>query len=118
MSLGIEGPLATAMLPTPRDGQLRQNVPRADGVAAAGPGAAPTRDAALWAAAQAMEASFLSMMLEDAGVGEVPDAFGGGAGEEHFASFLREAQAKEMVEAGGIGLAESLFEAMKGRADV
>ncbi len=76
------------------------------------------RDGPMWAAAQALEASFLALMLEDAGVGEVPSSFGGGPGEAHFASFLREAQAKGMVEAGGIGLAESLFDAMKGRADV
>ena len=76
-----------------------------------------TRDGQIWAAARSLEASFLALMLEDAGVGAVPSAFGGGPGEAHFASFLREAQARGMVEAGGIGLAESLFDAMKGRSD-
>ncbi|SMY08244.1 rod-binding protein [Flavimaricola marinus] len=78
---------------------------------------APTRDEQLLAAAQNLEASFLAEMLKSAGVGAPRETFGGGAGEEHFASFLREAQAKEMVQAGGIGLAEALFEAMKARAD-
>ncbi|KQI73791.1 chemotaxis protein chel [Loktanella sp. 5RATIMAR09] len=66
-------------------------------------------------AAQKMEATFLAEMLKSAGVGKPREAFGGGAGEEHFASFLRESQAQEMVKAGGIGLAEALFEAMKVR---
>lgn len=66
-------------------------------------------------AAEKMEAAFLSEMLKAAGVGKPPEAFGGGAGEEHFASFLREAQAGEMVRAGGIGLAETLFHALKER---
>lgn len=74
-------------------------------------------DAKLLEAAQKLEATFLSEMLKAAGVGAPRDAFGGGAGEDQFASFLREAQAKEMVSAGGIGLAEALFEAMKVRMD-
>lgn len=67
-------------------------------------------------AAQKMEATFLAEMLKSAGVGKPRETFGGGAGEEHFASFLREAQAQEMVKTGGIGLAEALFEAMKVRS--
>ena len=78
---------------------------------------AAARDAKLWDAAQELEANFLAEMLKSAGVGEPPDAFGGGAGEEQFASFLRLEQAREMVDAGGIGLAESLFEALKERTD-
>lgn len=78
---------------------------------------APDRDAALRDAAERLEAGFLAEMLRSAGVGDVPESFGGGTGEEQFASFLREAQAREMVRAGGIGLAESLFEALKGRSD-
>jgi Rod binding domain-containing protein len=75
----------------------------------------PNDDARLRAAAEKMEASFLSEMLKSAGAGAARDSFGGGAGEEQFTSFLRDAQASEMVKAGGIGLAESLFEAMKSR---
>ena len=75
------------------------------------------RDQKLRAAARELEANFLAEMLKSAGVGKTPEAFGGGAGEEQFASFLRLEQAREMVNAGGIGLAQSLFEAMKERAD-
>lgn len=65
--------------------------------------------------ARALESQFLSEMLKSAGVGRTPEAFGGGTGEDQFASFLREEQARQMTEAGGIGLAESLFEAMMAR---
>lgn len=79
--------------------------------------ATAARDAALKDAARELEASFLSLMLESAGLGATPGAFGGGAGEDQFASFLRLEQARAMVDAGGIGLAQSLFEAMRERAD-
>lgn len=75
------------------------------------------RDAALFKAAQDLEASFLAEMLKSAGFGKPRDAYGGGVGEDQFGSFLRQAQAKEMVKQGGIGLAQSLFEALKERAD-
>ncbi|WP_343080515.1 rod-binding protein [Ostreiculturibacter nitratireducens] len=71
----------------------------------------------LWAAAQSLEASFLAEMLKNAGFGAAREGFGGGSGEEQFTSFLRERQAEDMVRHGGIGLAESLFEALKERAD-
>lgn len=66
-----------------------------------------------WNAAQELEISFLSEMLKSAGFGEARNSFGGGAGEDHFTSFLRQAQAREMVKAGGIGLAETFFNALK-----
>lgn len=78
---------------------------------------APTRDDTLRDASEKLEASFLAEMLKSAGFGKTPDAFGGGEGEDQFASFLIQAQADKMVEAGGIGLAEQLFEALKERAD-
>ena len=74
-------------------------------------------DAQLRDAAEKLEATFLSEMLKSAGLGTPRDAFGGGQGEEQFSSFLREAQAEELVKSGGIGLAQSLFEAMKVRAN-
>ena len=73
------------------------------------------RDATLRAAAQKLEARFLSEMLKPAGLGAPRDAFGGGAGEGQFASFLREAHAEEMTRAGGIGLAQPIFEALRAR---
>jgi len=72
---------------------------------------------ALWNAAKELEASFLSEMLKSAGIGKTPDSFGGGIGEDQFASFLRQEQARSMVDSGGIGLAQSLFEALKERSD-
>jgi len=68
-------------------------------------------------AAQKLEATFLSEMLKAAGLGETRKAFGGGAGEDQFSSFLRQAQAEEMVKAGGIGIAESLYQALKEKTD-
>lgn len=77
----------------------------------------PARDHALREAAQELEANFLAEMLKSAGVGKTPEGFGGGAGEDQFASFMRLEQAREMAQSGGIGLAESLFHALKERAD-
>lgn len=68
-------------------------------------------------AADAFEAMFLSQMLESAGLGKSPEGFGGGVGEEQFSSFLIDEQAKAMVKAGGIGLAETIFNAMKAHAN-
>ncbi len=62
--------------------------------------------------AKALEAAFLSEMLSHAGLEGSAGAFSGGIGEEQFASFLREAQAKSIVEHGGIGLAEQLFQSL------
>lgn len=73
----------------------------------------PDKDSQLRVAAQQLEAAFLAEMLKSAGVGKTPESFGGGAGEDQFASFLRQAQAEDMAKAGGIGLAEALFEALK-----
>ncbi len=75
------------------------------------------RDKALFQAAKDLEASFLAEMLKSAGFGKPRKANGGGIGEDQFGSFLRQEQAKDMVKKGGIGLAESLYEALKERAD-
>ncbi len=74
---------------------------------------AARRDQALRDAAKEMEAGFLAEMLKSAGLGKTSESFGGGAGEEQFASFLRQEQARAMVEGGGIGLAESIYNALK-----
>lgn len=78
------------------------------------PAPMPARDAALMARAKELEAAFLAEMLGHAGMEADPGAFGGGIGEAQFASFLRQEQARMLVERGGIGLAESLFRAMGG----
>ena len=62
--------------------------------------------------AKALEAAFLSEMLSHAGLQPAEGPFSGGIGEEQFASFLREAQAKSIVDHGGIGLAEQLFQSL------
>lgn len=72
----------------------------------------PDRDATLRARAQEMEALFLAEMLGHAGLGATSGDFGGGVGEEQFASFLRAEQARAITAKGGIGLAESLFKAL------
>lgn len=77
----------------------------------------PDRTDHLMSAARELEATFLAEMLASAKLGATPEAFGGGPGEEQFASFLRLEQARNMVAAGGIGLAESLFDALKERSD-
>lgn len=76
---------------------------------------APQGDSALRAAARQLEARFLAEMLKPAGLAEPRGGLGGGAGEGQFASFLREAYAEAMTHAGGIGLAEPIFEALKQR---
>ena len=83
--------------------------------AAVPPPSVAYQDDALWQAARQLEATFLSEMLKSAGLDAQDGAFGGGIGEEQFSSYLRMEQATAMVDAGGIGLAESLFNAMKAR---
>ena len=73
------------------------------------------RDQALRNAAKELEAGFLSEMLKSAGLGQVSDSFGGGIGEEQFTSFLVDEQASAIVEQGGIGLAEALYNSLKER---
>jgi len=75
------------------------------------------RAALLHARAVALEAAFLAEMLGHAGLGATSGAFSGGAGEEQFASFLRNAQADAIARRGGIGLAEHIYTALMARAD-
>ena len=84
------------------------------------PGArpAPTRppaEAAARKAAEAFEAAFLAEMLKISGLNAMPEGFGGGAGEEAFASLLTDEYARLLGERGGIGLAEQVFELLKQR---
>ncbi len=74
----------------------------------------PTAEDPLRKAAIDLEASFLTEMLKSAGLGKSREGFGsGGAGEDQFSSFLVRAQAEQIAKAGGIGLAESLYHALK-----
>lgn len=72
-----------------------------------------SRDAKLMDAARNLEAAFLAEMLKSAGLGQSREGFGGGTGEDQFSSFLVQEQASLIVQGGGIGLAQSLFDAMK-----
>lgn len=70
------------------------------------------RNATLLTKARELEAAFLAEMLAHSGLDEMQGAFGGGEGEAQFTSFLRQEQARLIVEKGGIGLAELIFKTM------
>lgn len=59
--------------------------------------------------AQKFEATFLSIMLQQAfeGVG-AEGPFSGGPGEAMFKSFLTEAMARQMARAGGVGITDQV----------
>lgn len=100
-------------LPAAPNGRPDAPIGRPD-AAPAPPRPSPPESAAqgrLREAATALEAGFLKEMLQAAGLGRVP-GLGGGPGEEQFASFLLDAQARRIAEAGGIGLAGSIVAAM------
>lgn len=71
-----------------------------------------TREAQARDAARQLEVTFLAEMLKSAGFGEQANSFSGNPGEDHFASFHREAVARNMVDRGGIGLSEHFFRSM------
>lgn len=66
-------------------------------------------------AAEQLESGFLAEFLKSAGFGETSASFGGGTGEDQFASFLRQAQADAMVKAGGIGLSDAIYASLLDR---
>lgn len=72
----------------------------------------PRHDPDILRAARDLETAFLAEMLGSAGMASLPQGFDGGPGEAHFASFMTEAQARAMVAAGGLGLAEILAGAL------
>lgn len=76
-------------------------------------GPEPQAEAALRRTAQALEASFLAEMLKFSGLGEARESFGGGVGEEQFTSFLCDEYARSMAQAGGVGLAETIFQSLQ-----
>ena len=69
-------------------------------------------DQKLMTTAKELEASFLSEMLNYAGLDDSEGSYFGTSGESQFGSFLRDAQARQMVDKGGIGLAEQLFHSL------
>ena len=81
------------------------------------PSGGTDRDPELRVAAEAFEAAFLAEMLTHAGLGRTPEAFGGGHGEDAFASLLVREQAQLLTARGGIGLADAIHAALAARAD-
>ncbi len=77
-------------------------------------GTSREKDPKLMAVATELETSFIAEMLKSSGVGEARSAFGGGAGEEQFSSFLVQEYAKATAQAGGLGLAESIYRSLVG----
>ncbi|MGI9395450.1 MAG: rod-binding protein [Boseongicola sp.] len=75
------------------------------------------RNPALWEKSKALEASFLSEMLRDTGFGKSRESLGGGVGEDQFSGMMASEQARAMVEAGGIGLAESIYRSLAARGN-
>lgn len=62
--------------------------------------------------AEEFETVFLSEMLKYSGVNKTSQSFGGGPGEEAFASMLNDAYAEALVSAGGIGIADLVYKSM------
>lgn len=77
---------------------------------------AARKDAAAHKAAKDFEATFIAEMLKSSGLNEMPQGFGGGAGEEAFSSFLTQEYAKLMTERGGLGLSQRIYETLKQKA--
>ncbi|MGB0959125.1 MAG: rod-binding protein [Halocynthiibacter sp.] len=91
------------------------DLPHLNSVAAPAKPTAPASDTTheqLWTSSQALEVEFLSEMLKAASFGKPREQFGGGQGEEQFGSFLRKAHAKAVVDHGGIGLAQQIFNSL------
>lgn len=80
-------------------------------------GQPPTTETRIKDAAVELEATFLAEMLKSAGLGKTSQFFGGGAGEDQFASFLVQHQARQLAQAGGVGLSEILITSMMEKTD-
>ena len=72
-------------------------------------------DRALRDKAEAFEAVFLAEMLKQTGINAMPESYGGGAGEDAFASFLTQEYARLIAARGGLGLADHIFEALQAK---
>lgn len=94
----------------------------APGVPASGVPAPPPADPgggvdpAVMAAAREFEAVFLAEMLRYTGLADVPDGFGGGIGEQRFASLVIDEYARAISSTRSFGLAERIYGALMERA--
>lgn len=82
------------------------------GQAATPTGADVERRDAMQAAAKEFEAVFLAEMLSHTSLADTSDSFGGGAGEDAFKSLLTREWATALTERGGIGLSETIYQAL------
>lgn len=80
--------------------------------AASWPDAAALRKLAMKSAAKEFEAVFLAEMLSHTSLAETSDSFGGGHGETAFKSLLNRQWADQLTERGGIGLANTIYQAL------
>lgn len=88
-------------------------LPAAPAPAQPGTAAAAAPPDPLRVAARAFEAAFLAEMFAAAGLGQARGAFGGGVGEDQLAGLLARARADAASRAGGFGLAESIYRALR-----
>ena len=77
----------------------------------------PPRDPKLWAAATALEASFLAEMMKAAKIGAPRGEFGGGIGEEQFSTMLVDEYARGLAGRTGTGLSEAIYRSLVSKAD-
>ncbi|MEQ8711112.1 MAG: rod-binding protein [Rhodospirillales bacterium] len=71
------------------------------------------RAGATWEAAKDFEAVFISSMIQPMFDSlETDGMFGGGQGEKVFRSMMVQEYGRKMVDAGGIGLADKVYEVM------
>lgn len=78
--------------------------------------AAAVKDKAMRAAANEFEAVFLAEMLSHTSLADTSESFGGGAGEDAFGSFMTREWANQLTESGGIGLSETIYQALLARS--
>lgn len=79
------------------------------------PDASALRQATMKSTAKEFEAVFLAEMLSHTSLAETSDSFGGGAGEDAFKSLLTRQWADQLTERGGIGLSETIYQALLAR---
>lgn len=92
--------------------------PVSEGLPVAAPSHTPakpvTDDAELLATARAFESVFIAQMLAHSGLGKALSAEGGFGGEA-FSSLLVDEYASRLVEKGGFGLAEKVYEQLRAK---
>ncbi len=88
------------------------SVSQAQSPAAPNVAIAPDRDADLRRTAQEFESIFVAQMLQYSGLSKAVSA-NGGFGGEAFASLLIEEYAARLVERGGFGVADKVYEQLR-----